>query len=199
MPRIRSTTVSSMSVKPSSPARRRCTRSMSARTERTERQPVMWFLSEFLGMRFSSSGEGRVRGAGRRPSLVTSLLAGVRGDGVDLDRARRPELPGVPVAVLRQDAVVRRGRSDCGDAGGEAGVAGGDPYAGRERLVVARLELARGHARVAAVGVARCEVRIARRGRTGVVVRVVRLDVRKNGADVGLSGRLVRAVLEREI
>src|SRR5581483_3522115 len=57
-----------------------------------------------------------------------------------------------------------------------------------------------GHAGVAAVAVRRVgrAVRVVRRVARGVV-GVVRLDVRQDGAHVGLRGRLVRAILEAEV
>src|SRR6266545_7312288 len=95
--------------------------------------------------------------------------ADVRENAVDLYLAARAQLPRVPAAVLRDDAVVRRSR---GAGGGDACAdrsSGAvhvnracDPDCGWEGLVVGGLQLGGGHALVAVVGVAGCEVRVGR-------------------------------------
>src|SRR2546422_755994 len=182
-----STIVNSTSVKPSSPARRRWTRSTNLRRGRAESTGL---LSDGSLTRFSSTWTPRGRIA--PPRLVASIDQ--FGSGADvgehvvyLDLPTRAQLPRVPAAVLRDDAVVGRGRVAGGgdaraDRGGHAAHVdrAGDPNGRREGLVVRRLQLCGGHAHVAVVRVAGREVRVGGRGRTGDVVGVVRLDVRQH-------------------
>src|SRR5579884_3095378 len=128
---------------------------------------------------------------------VPSPLRGVRADVVERraveDRAARSQLPGVPRAVRRDDAVVRRAGAHGADArpgrcAGGSGVPGEDEDRRRERLVIVRLQERSRHALVAAVG--RDAVRIGTRRCPDRVVGVVRLDVRQNGTDVRRRGGL---------
>src|SRR4029077_8149791 len=85
--------------------------------------------------------------------------ADVRKVLADEDRAARTVLPGIPGAVLRDDAVVGCGRSDRGNAGtgrrtDRCGVAREHPDRARERLVVLQPQVRGVHALVAVVGVA---------------------------------------------